>query len=340
MKQVIVREPGVIEKIEVPFPERLKDNEVLMKIKHIGICGSDVHVFKGEHPAVTYPVVQGHEYSGIVEKVGADVKDIKPGMCVTGRPQLVCGRCNPCKCGQYNICENLKVEGFQAPGVAQEYFVIPSDRIIAFPDDVPLDWGAMIEPVSVAIHAINCARDLAGKNVVVNGAGTIGNLVAQYAMAKDAKKVLLTDINDFRLNIAKECGIKEIVNVRTDSFEEKVKSLFGLEGFQIGFEAAGVQNSLDNLMKNIEKGSQVIIIAVYGENPVVNMYYLGEHELELKGILMYKQEDYMEAIEMISSRKIQVTPLISKHFPFDQYAQAYQFIENPQNHAMKVIIDL
>lgn len=338
MKQAIVKEPGIIELTDVPFPDSLRDNEVLLKIKRIGICGSDVHVFKGEHPAVTYPVVQGHEYAAIVEKVGDSVKNIKPGMHVTGRPQQVCGQCNPCKRGQYNICENLKVEGFQTPGVAQEYFVIPADRVIPFPDDIPLDWGAMIEPVAVAVHAISRAGDITGKNVVVNGAGTIGNLVAQYALTKDARKVLLTDVNDFRLNVARECGIEHVVNVRTASFEEKAKSLFGAEGFQVGFEAAGVQSSLDNLMQYIEKGSQVIVIAVYGKNPVVNMYYLGEHELELRGTLMYKHEDYLKAAELISEKCIHLVPLITKYFLFGQFGDAYQFLENSQNQIMKVMI--
>lgn len=340
MRQIIVEKPGVIVKNTVAVPEKLDRNEVLLKIKRIGICGSDVHVFKGEHPAVTYPVIQGHEYSAIVEKVGIGVSGIRPGMRVTGRPQQVCGHCNPCKRGQYNICEHLKVEGFQAPGVAQDYFVIPADRVIPFPDDVPLEWGAMIEPVSVAVHAVNRVDNIVGKNVVVNGAGTIGNLVAQFAMAKGAKKVLITDVNDFRLKVAVSCGIENVLNVKTESFDEKVKLLFGKEGFQIGFEAAGVQNSLDNLMKNIEKGSQIIIIAVYGRNPVVNMYYLGEHELELKGTLMYKQEDYLKAVDLISDRKIHLSSLISKYFSLDQYELAYKYIEDEENQAMKVIIKL
>jgi len=119
--------PGIIEYNDVPVPEILKPDEVLLNIKKIGICGSDIHVFHGEHPATPYPVVQGHEYSAIVEAVGKKVTKVRPGMMATARPQLVCGVCKPCKRGQYNACQNLKVQGFQAPGVAQDYFIVPEE---------------------------------------------------------------------------------------------------------------------------------------------------------------------------------------------------------------------
>ena len=125
--------PGIIEFREVPEPEYLNDNEILLRIKRIGICGSDIHVFHGTHPATGYPVVQGHEYSAIVEAAGEKVNLVKPGMKVTARPQLVCGKCGPCRRGQYNVCQNLKVQGFQAPGVAQDLFVVPEDRIVPLP---------------------------------------------------------------------------------------------------------------------------------------------------------------------------------------------------------------
>ena len=133
MRQAIMISPGVIEYREIPEPGQLKENEVLLRIKRIGVCGSDIHVFHGKHPATPYPVVQGHEYSAIVEAVGTKVTKVKPGMKATARPQLVCGECGPCKRGQYNACQKLKVQGFQAPGVAQDLFVVTGgqDRCIS-----------------------------------------------------------------------------------------------------------------------------------------------------------------------------------------------------------------
>ena len=123
-------------------------------------------------------------------------------------------------------------------------------------------------------------------------------------------------------------------------FEDGIKEIFGSEGFQIGMEAAGVQSSLDVLMANVEKGGDVIIIGVYSKNPVVNMYYLGEHELNVFGSMMYKHEDYLEAVDLIADGKIKLEPLISRHFPFEEFLDAYKFIEKEGDKIMKVIIDL
>jgi L-iditol 2-dehydrogenase/threonine 3-dehydrogenase len=332
--------PGVIEYREIPEPGPLSGHEVLLRIRKIGVCGSDIHVYHGKHPATPYPVVQGHEYSAVVEAVGRDVTVVQPGMRATARPQLVCGKCGPCRRGQYNACQELKVQGFQAPGAAQDLFVVTDDRVVAFPDSMTFEQGAMIEPAAVGAHSTSRPASLKGKNVVVAGAGTIGNLVAQFAKARGARKVLITDISDYRLDIARQCGIGEALNVQTSSFEDGIRAFFGDEGFQVGFEAAGVQSSLDVLMKYVEKGGDVVILGVYSQNPVVNMFYLGEHELNVFGSMMYRQEDYETAVSMISTGRIVTAPLLTGSFPFEKYLEAYQFIEHQGDKSMKVMIDL
>lgn len=340
MKQAIMNTPGNIEIRDVELPGELAPNEVLLKIHRIGVCGSDIHVFHGEHPATPYPVVQGHEYSATIVAVGNAVTAGKVGQRATARPQLVCGKCGPCKRGQYNACQELKVQGFQAPGAAQEYFVVTEDRLIVFPDTMSFDYGAMIEPASVGAHSTSRCSGVEGKNVVVSGAGTIGNLVAQFAKARGAKNVLITDVSDYKLNKAKECGIENTLNILQTPFAEGVKAVFGNQGYQIGFEAAGVQSSLDALIANVEKGGEVVILGVYAKNPVVNMYFVGEHELSLFGSMMYRQEDYQEAVKLISTGAIVLEPLLSKHFPFNQYLDAYKYIGEQGDKVMKVMIDL
>lgn len=332
--------PGVMKLQDVEIPEIVNPTDVLLKIEAIGICGSDIHVFYGEHPSTPYPVVQGHEYCGTVVAIGSEVKKVKEGMFVTARPQLVCGKCGPCKRGQYNVCQELKVEGFQAPGVAQDYFIVSEDRIAVLPDSFTKEQGAMVEPVAVAAHATRRLPDLKGKNVVVSGAGTIGNLVAQFAKARGAKKVIISDLSSYRLNIAKKCGIEHVLDLSSTSFEKGIKDILGDEVFQVGFEAAGVQASLEALVANVEKGGDIVIIGVYAKNPVVNMFHVGEHELQIYGTLMYTHEDYEKAIDMIAEGKIILSPLVSKHFPFEQYYDAYKYIERNRDTAMKVIIDL
>ncbi len=335
-------QPGRIEFKSIPElkPSDLKDDEILIEIKKIGVCGSDIHVYHGEHPATPYPVVQGHEYSAQVKAIGSDVTKVKPGDKVTARPQLVCGECGPCQRGQYNACQELKVQGFQAWGVAQDFFIVPEDRIIRLNEEMTYEQGAMVEPAAVGAHSTNRAGNLKGKNVVVSGAGTIGNLVAQFAKARGAKNVVITDINEFKLKKALECGIDLSINLSEESFEEGIKRTLGSEGFQTGFEAAGVQASLDVLIKNVEKGGEVVILGVYAENPRINMYYLGEHELNVFGSMMYKQEDYEEAVKLITENKIITDPLISKHFDFEQYPLAYKFIEENSDKTMKVMINV
>lgn len=340
MKQAVMISPGIIQYRKVPEPGPLKDNEVLLRIKRIGVCGSDIHVYHGKHPATPYPVVQGHEYSAIVEAIGKKVRKVSPGMRSTARPQLVCGVCGPCKRGQYNACQHLKVQGFQAPGVAQELFVVPEDRLVSFPNSMSFEQGALIEPAAVGAHSTSRVPDLKDKNVVVSGAGTIGNLVAQFCKARGAAKVLVTDLSDYRLSVATQCGIEGTLNIRNTPFEEGVRSFFGDEGFQIGFEAAGVQPSLDALMQFVEKGGSVVILGVYSTNPVINMFYLGEHELNVFGSMMYRHEDYEAAVEMIASGKIITQPLLTKSFPFSQYIDAYKFIDSQGDKSMKVMIEL
>ena len=180
MRQAVMTQTGKIELREDEDPVA-GPGEILLRVKKIGVCGSDIHVWHGLHPFTPYPVVQGHEFSAEVEAVGEGVTKVAPGMKATAAPQEVCGVCNPCKRGDYHICDQLKVRGFQAPGCAQDLFVVPESRIVAFPDSLTFEQGALIEPAAVAAHATERVSSLAGENVLVTGAGTIGNLVAQAA---------------------------------------------------------------------------------------------------------------------------------------------------------------
>ena len=342
MRQVVLTAPKQIEFREVAAPEagNLKSDEVLLRILRIGICGSEIHSYHGQHPATFYPVVQGHEYSAEVVAVGSAVRKVKPGDRVTGRPQLVCGECNPCKRGQYNVCSNLRVEAFQADGVAQDYFVIPEERVVALPEGMSPDYGAMVEPTAVAAHATSRPRALEGRNVVVSGAGTIGNLVAQFARARGAKRVVITDVSDYRLSKARECGIERTLNVAREPLDGKIAELFGDEGYQVAFECAGVESSVRSLMSTVEKGGDVVIVGVHAKDPAVSMFHLGEHELNLIGSMMYRHEDYLKAVEEISAGRIRLAPLVSNRFPLENYREAYDFIDANRETCMKVLIDL
>jgi L-iditol 2-dehydrogenase/threonine 3-dehydrogenase len=298
------------------------------------------HVYHGKHPFTPYPVVQGHEFSAEVLAVGEGVTKVKPGMRATAAPQIVCGNCSPCKRGDYHICDSLKVRGFQAPGCAQDIFIAPEERVVAFDNSISHDAGALIEPAAVAAHSTSRARDITGRNVLVLGAGTIGNLVAQACRCRGAKKVMITDLSDFRLASAQDVGVNAVCNVRNEDLADKIRKTFGDEGFDIAFEAVGAEASLDDAVQNIQKGGDIVVLGVFENVPRVDMSIVGDREISLIGTLMYRQEDYEQAVEWIESGSMATEPLVTKHFPFEEYEQAYQYIEKQGDKTLKVVIDL
>lgn len=339
MRQAVMTAPGRIEFREVPAPVP-GAGQVLLRVRRIGVCGSDVHVYHGKHPFTPYPVVQGHEFAGTVEAVGPGVEGVPLGAKATATPQEVCGKCRPCRRGQYNVCESLKVRGFQAPGCAQDLFATEAAKLVLLPDSFTFEQGAFVEPVAVAAHASARAGDLAGKNVVVMGAGPIGNFIAQACRCRGAGRVLLVDLSDYRLGIGRQVGIEATSNARTETLADASRRVFGEEGFDVAFEAAGSQAALDQAVQAIGKGGTVLVAGVFGEKPRVDMAAVGEHELSVVGTLMYRHEDYEQAVRWIDAGSIRTEPLDSRHFPFEQYLDAYRFIEREGERSMKVLIDL
>ena len=340
MKQAVMTEPGRIEYREVDKPT-LQDNEVIVQTKRIGVCGSDIHVFHGLHPYTSYPVVQGHEVSGIVAEVGSQVEGLAPGDKVTFTPQVTCGKCYPCTHGMYHICESLKVMGFQTGGAAQEYVAIDADKVLKVPENVTLDQAAMVEPISVAVRALSRAgENLQGKNVLVLGAGTIGNLVAQVARAYGAKAVMITDISDYKLDKAKECGIDFAVNPDKEDLSEAILRDFGPDRADLILECVGVQETVTQAIENARKGTTIVVVGVFSEKLEVDLGLVQDRELSLVGTLMYQKQDYQRAIELVASGKLSLDAMITHRFPFEHYLDAYQTIEEAKDNIMKVMIAL
>jgi len=338
MKQAVMTAPGEIKVHEIEVPEP-GENEVLLEIQRIGVCGSDVHVFHGMHPYTNYPVVQGHEYSAILAAVGEGVQGLTPGMKVTSMPQIVCGKCAPCLRGDYHICDFLKVQGFQAPGCAQEFWVTDAKTIVPLPDEFSFEQGALVEPVSVAVHSTSRAGDVKGRNVAVLGAGPIGNLVAQVAQAFGAQ-VLITDLSDYRLEIAKQCGLEGTSNAAKENLVDASDRIFGSAGFDVVLECVGVEDTMTAAIENIQKGGTIVVVGVFGEKPRVDMGLVQDRELNLHGTLMYQRPDYERAVEFIDSAAVVTDPLFSKHFSLDDYLDAYHFIDAQGDKSMKVFIDI
>lgn len=339
MLQQVMTAPGVIEFREIPTPEA-GPGQVLVKIQKIGICGSDIHVYHGKHPFTKYPITQGHEVSGEIAALGPGVTGFVLGQKVTIQPQVVCGNCWPCRHGKYNLCEELKVMGFQTTGVASRFFAVDGSKVTPLPDSMSFDEGAMIEPMAVAVHAVQRAGDVAGKDICVLGAGPIGILVAQVAKGLGARKVMITDVSKIRLEKAWECGADVCVNTREKYFGEEFLRCFGPDKADVIYDCAGNNITMGQAIQYARKGSTIILVAVFATRGDVDLAVLNDHELDLNTSMMYRNEDYLKAIELVKEGKVQLKPLISKHFPFQEYLAAYEHIDANRENTMKVIINV
>lgn len=338
MLQAIMMEPGKIEYRDVPVPE-VKDHEVKLKIKSIGVCGSDIHVNHGKHPYTSYPVVQGHEVSAEVMEVGSDVEHLKVGDKATVQPQEVCGKCYPCRNNNYNACEELKVFGFQTTGMASEYFVVDAKNVLALPEDMSWDHGALIEPLAVAVHAVKRVEDVKGKKVLVLGGGPIGNLVAQSAKALGAEKVLISELSRHRLKVAEECGI-EVIDANKETVEEAVSKHFGPDKADYIFECVGINPTMEQAINVARKGSTIVVVGVFADLGNINMGFIQDHELTLKGSAMYREEDYITSIQLVEDNFINFDSLITNHIHFKEFKKAYDLIDEQKDKVMKVMIEM
>lgn len=337
IQQVMINPKEIVfQQVDIPT---VGDDDVLIKIKMIGICGSDIHVYHGLHPFTKYPVTQGHEVSGEVVEVGKNVKSVKPGDKVTIEPQVRCGKCYPCRHGKYNLCESLKVMGFQTTGAAAEYFKAPEINVTKLPDDMDYKKGAMIEPLAVAVHALSRVGDVNGLNISVIGAGPIGNLVAQTAKALGAN-VMLSDISDYRLTLGKETGIEHVYNTKNIDYNDALIDCFGPDKADVIYDCAGNDITMNSAIRSARKGSTIILVAVYAGMANVDLAVLNDHELDLNTTMMYRHEDYLKAIELVNDKKINLEALQSNVFPFKDYLKAYEFIDANRETSMKVLIDL
>lgn len=339
MQQAIMTKPGKIEFAEIERPHPAA-GEVILQVKRIGVCGSDIHVFHGLHPYTSYPVVQGHEIGAVIAETGADVVGFTPGDKVVFMPQVTCGECYPCRHGMYHICDNLKVMGFQTGGAAQEYFPIKADKVLKLPESMSLDEAAMIEPISVAVHALSRAGSVEGLNVLVLGAGTIGNLVAQVARASGAKCVMITDLTEYKLDKARACGLEHVVNPQKEDLGQAILNVFGPDKADLILECVGVPDTITQAVSNARKGSTIIVVGVFGKKPLVDLGLVQDRELNLVGTLMYQKKDYVRAIELAANSKLSLDQMVTHRFSFNKYLEAYEAIEASGGNYMKVMIDL
>lgn len=314
-------------------PKVLED-EVLIKVEACGICGSDVHGYLGTTGRRIPPMVMGHEFSGNIVEKGERVENLSIGDRVTVYPVRFCGRCEFCKKGLTNLCENKSFLGvMDVNGAMAEYVSVPSYMVYKLPESINYIQGAMVEPLAVAYRAVKRSPNLLNKNVIIIGAGTIGLLVLSLVKASGARNIVVIDINEYRLKIAKELG----ANLTLDPKEKELKKEF-LQDIDIAFEAVGSTATVTQAMSIIKTGGTCIWIGNSAKNIELDMQNIVTRELKVIGTYIYTYGEFAEAIDLISDIDIKLDKIISKTTSLEEAPGVFNELSQKDTNLVKVVI--
>lgn len=339
MKVARLVEPYKIVFEDAPVPE-CGDHQVLLKILAFGVCASDMQIYHGKHKYAAMPVVMGHEVAAVVEKVGKGVTGYQPGDKVTIEPQVTCGECYPCEQGRFNVCEHLKVIGVHQDGCNCEYFALDPKYLHHVPQDLSDEMTALVEPLAVGVGSIKRSRMFKGGNVVVVGAGTIGNFVAQAAKGLGAGKVMVTDVNQAKLDYALECGIDFAVNTSGFSLKEAIIQTFGKQKADVIVDCVAIPAVFKTILEAARPNSEIILTGNYKAPVELEVPVIQRQEISLIGHMMYVREDFEDAIRLLAEGKITISKTVSQVYPFDRYPEALQFADEHPLDVMKMIIKM
>lgn len=339
MKQVLLAGPKEFVVHDTSVPE-IKENEVLIKVGYIGICGSDMHTYYGKHPFVPLPVILGHEFSGVVKSIGSAVTHVHVGDRVAVDPTITCGSCKNCKRGRANVCNHLKLIGCHKDtvGAFGEYVVAPASNVHVIPAHTKLTEAAFVEPLAVGVHACRRGQLDEGQTVCIVGSGTIGLMTAFAAKYLGASRVVIMDISEEKCTTAASYGFEVICN-RSKNPKALVTELFGESGPDVMFECVGVEGSIRFCTEGSPKGGRIVVVGVYEEEIRFPMAFVQEWELELIGTLTYSRQDFKDALKLIVDKKVDVEKLISRKFPLIEAADAFHYIEENRSTVVKVLLD-
>lgn len=329
-------------KIEVKdftLPEP-KANEVVIKNKFCGVCGTDVHIYHGEPGSadVNPPVILGHEYSGVIEKVGKNVIDLKVGDHVTVDPNIYCGKCIWCREGKKQMCPDMQAVGVTMNGGFAEYSVVPASQAFKIDDSVPFEYAALTEPVACCLHGIDVASIRTGDNVVIVGGGAIGLIMMQLAKMSGASKIVVSEPNEMRRNVAIECGADLTVNPMEDDYVQKVSEFFGEPGADVVIECVGNNAAVSSAIAYAKKGATIVLFSVPKvdakfELPLFDVY---KKELTIKGSFV-NPDTHSRAVKIIASGRLNLGPIITHRFPIEKLEDA--ILCQMSNDSIKVIVE-
>lgn len=337
MKAVYIKEPGKLEVIDVEKPSIKKDTQALVKITAAGICGSDIHIFHGTHAYATYPRIIGHEGCGIVEEVGSAVTDLKPGDSVIIEPITGCGTCYACRHGRYNCCPDIKVAGVHIDGVMEEYFVTERNKLYKYdPNELTPVEAATAEPYTVGAQANAQANTQPGDLVLIHGAGPIGMIICDIAEKRGAT-VIVSEVNEDRLKIAKDFGAKYTINPKKEDLKEAIMKITDGKGVNVVFETSGVP-ALTSLSVELLSPHGRLVPLTFAPEPVpINFRLMNKNELVIAGT-RNQNGKFPEVVESLPSRKDRIDKLVTHVFPVEEAEKAFDTAMDKTSGSCKVII--
>jgi (R,R)-butanediol dehydrogenase / meso-butanediol dehydrogenase / diacetyl reductase len=315
-----------------------KAKEVQIKVSHGGICGTDLHIFHGAmDQRVEMPQILGHEMSGTIHAIGDDVEGLSIGDKVTVIPLDPCGDCPACEVGHSHICHNLKFLGIDTPGAFQSFWTVPSHTIHPLPDNLSLKHGALIEPLAVACHDVRLGEVKTGDYVVVLGGGPIGMLVALVAKEAGAK-VLVSEINPYRVELAKKLGIEAVNPQETDLVGLVMEQTDGA-GADIVFEVSGSQAGANIMTDLLRTRGLAVVVAIFAKAPQIDLFRFFWRELRLKGVRVYESQDFEQAIALAASGNLPLDELITDVRPLEGLKSGFEDMEKGSE-VMKILLEV
>lgn len=330
-------EPGIwMEDVAIP---KIGHNDVLIKVKRTAICGTDIHIFnwdKWASKTIPVPMVVGHEFSGEVVEIGSEVNGLTIGQRVSAEGHITCGHCRNCRAGKRHLCRNTQGIGVNRPGAFAEYIAVPAVNVCPLPQSVSDELGAILDPLGNAAHTA-LSFDLVGEDVLITGAGPIGIMAVAIARQVGAHHIVITDVNDYRLGLAKQMGATRTVNVQNENLHDVMKELTMLEGFDVGLEMSGVPEAFHSMLDTLNHGSKVALLGLLPEDTGINWEQVIFKGLEIHGIYGRRMfETWYKMISMLQSG-LDLESVITHRFPAEDYQAGFEVMKSGQSG--KVILD-
>ena len=337
MKAIVIPNPNEIEIREVPMPE-VKEGEALLKVRYVGICGADVASFTGNQPFTTYPRIPGHEFSAEIVEIPENDKGLKAGDIVTCNPYFNCGGCYSCERGFVNCCTDNQTMGVQSDGAFCEYISMPVERIYEG-KGLSAEELALIEPFSISQHAVSRCEINETDNVLVIGAGPIGLFALLAAKAK-CKNIVVADILDNRLDLAKEYGAAAVVNTKAESLEEFTNKFTDGKGFDVCIEACGAPETFLGCIDSCAFAGNIVLIGNGKRETSFVHSILLKKELNVYGSRNALKEDFINNIDLVASKECDVMKMVSRVYDMENALDAFKALANNDGTLAKILIKI